>query len=68
MSEINFNSILLSSTYLKYYHLHMLLIYNISEIFYIHFIHLKSLKPGVCPTLTADFSLDQPHFKCSTAT
>lgn len=68
MSEINFNNILLRSTYLKYYHLHMLFVYKISEIFYIHFIHMKSLKPGVCPTLTADFSLDQPHFKYSTAT
>lgn len=55
MSEINFNNILLRSTYLKYYHLHMLFVYKISEIFYIHFIHMKSLKPGVCPTLTADF-------------
>ena len=67
MNEINFN-ILLSSTYLKHYHLNMLLIYKITEIFYIHFIHLKSLKPGVCPTLTADFSLEQPHVKCLTAT
>lgn len=29
---------------------------------------MKSLKPGVCPTLTADFGLEQPHVNCSTAT